>query len=307
MIAQTKRERAQRKQEEENALWGRDQKIKRSSKQEQARHEEDAAGDSDADDRAEIFYQETGLKRRRLDDNWGFDANQIKRAIAESQYQAQIDAATKASLGASPKPRLITQGKSSSNCGGVSFGAEAGAAVDDDGFLAQMERAKQLSLQMSAAAAGTRRGGGDDGIGGPGDDAEQDDAHDVPASPLPLLDAVGGVRFINKANSPARLETRYELQCVVRHIGRAAFAGHYNTDVRQRRITGGTSDKGAGAAGATGPMTGQVPPPPALWSRYDDAYVKTGMSAAEALEGRANQQSAYMLCYVLREEEEVEE
>ena len=106
------------------------------------------------------------------------------------------------------------------------------------------------------------------------------------------------VTFVSKSDAPLR--SRYDLKCVVRHLGRAAFAGHYNTDVRgstsatQKKgckksvfnVDSGSEEEGVGGD---------------AWSRFDDSSVQAGLSQASVLEGDKNQRSAYLLFYVQRD------
>ena len=110
-----------------------------------------------------------------------------------------------------------------------------------------------------------------------------------------LPSAAQAITFVSKSDTP--LKAQYDLNCVVRHLGRAAFAGHYNTDVRGRasvtRIKGNKE-----TVFKTKSRTEDDED--ALWSRFDDSSVQAGLSQASVLQGDKNQRSAYLLFYVLR-------
>lgn len=80
--------------------------------------------------------------------------------------------------------------------------------------------------------------------------------------------STSSVQFVSKDTPLA--STKYRLQCVVRHSGKNAFAGHYTTDVRQKNGS---------------------------WSRYDDARVQNALSLKDVVSGDVNQKEGYVLYY----------
>jgi len=78
------------------------------------------------------------------------------------------------------------------------------------------------------------------------------------------------VRFVSKQNQASPPSTQYSLQCVVRHSGRDAFAGHYTTDVCQ---------------------------PDETWTRYNDARVQKKIQLHDIIQGEKNSKECYILYY----------
>ena len=89
------------------------------------------------------------------------------------------------------------------------------------------------------------------------------------------------------------LRARYQLQGVLHHLGRNAFAGHYVTDVREVSHGPGESKRHEEEQGK-GDSNAEV----GRWKRHDDSVVSP-VSEATALDGPARR-SAYICFYSLK-------
>ena len=111
------------------------------------------------------------------------------------------------------------------------------------------------------------------------------------------LDSTGDTNsttmFITESNSSHN--PQYDLKCVVRHIGRAAFAGHYNTDVCTQKV------EKAGLKQDSLNLESKSLIQERVWSRFDDSSVSKDLSQETVLDGEKNQRAAYLLFYVQRD------
>ena len=89
-------------------------------------------------------------------------------------------------------------------------------------------------------------------------------------------------------------ESRYTLRSIVRHVGKNAFSGHYNTDVRCSGGRDGGSG-GSGSEGGSGLKKNETG-----WKRYDDSTVSP-ITADNAL-GSASQSKGYLYFFELTPE-----
>ena len=175
----------------------------------------------------------------------------------------------------------------------------------------------------SAAAAAVEHGGGggedsvgdDDGgvdgvliSGASSDDGcvhDSDGSNDsdgsVGDSAVPTLPEAA---FVGNRVPAANVITgmQYQLQCIVRHTGRHAFAGHYTTDVRGDLTLESTSSENAPPRPAkrqrTDAASGGVSKA-TQWYRHNDSTV-TALGDDTADVAAQSSRSCYMLMYTLQ-------